>query len=208
MDDSLYEDHVRRSEIEYLAAFEEWENTLSDDDRRALRDAAAPDLDLHSRSQTGREKDVADNSSASEWPDISATLDSDGAKLAERFGLDSARGHELDQEISQRVKVLTSEVEALLLARIAAIFCESPNPKLASVALSFCAGLNCVYNLGPSIRAYAKTAGVSAAAISKLAVRWIDELGLKNTQHLRNPELREIYREAQLKRHWRKRNEV
>jgi hypothetical protein len=200
-----YDDHVRRSEIEYLTAYEEWEGALSDEDRKTLKDAAAPDLDSHSRCPTGREGDVSDSGIASEWPDIASCIDSDGERLAEQFGLARSMGCRLSEEIEKRVADKTAGTEASLLARVASIFCESPNPKLAAVALSFCAGLNNVYCLGPSMRAYAKNNGVSVAAISKLAVRWIDELGLHNTRHLRNPELREIYREAQLKKHWRKR---
>ena len=202
---STYQDHVRRSELEYLTAFEEWENTLSDEQRGMLKEAVAPDLDSHSRSPTGIVMDVADSCAASDWPDISEAVDSDADRLAEQFGIDRAQSFKLSQEIEKRVADKTAGIEAGLLARIASVFCESPNPKLAAVALSFCAGLNNVYCLGPSMRAYAKNNGVSVAAISKLACRWIDELGIQNTQHLRSPELRAVFRTAQLEKHWRKR---
>lgn len=204
-EDSTYEDHVRRSEIDYLTEFERWESGLSDQDRGILKDAAAPDLDFQSRSPTGREGDAAESSVASEWPDIASLLDSDGDRLAEKFGLDPAQGQMLTQEIDARIAVMRSSVEARILARVASVFCECPNPKLAAVALAFASGLSGTYLLGKSMREWARKNGVSVAAVSKIATRWADELGLENTQFLRPPEVRESYRDAQLQRHWRNR---
>lgn len=189
--------------MEYLLAFDEWGASLSVEGRRMLAGAAAPDLDSHSRCQTARASDASDLPEMSEWPDMAAEVDRDEDDLAEKFGMGIAQARQLAAEISARVQAKVQGIEARLLARIAANFVESPNPKLCAAGLIFAGGLDSIYGFN-SMRSWAAANNVSVAAVSKNARWWVRELGLKNTQNCRVPEVCEKYAAAQNANHWRK----
>ena len=81
--DPEYTAHVRAQELAYLLASEEWEKSVSPQERLLLG-AAAPDRNQHSRMQTGRAEDVGSSSRASDTPDGAEGLDGPDFRLFAR----------------------------------------------------------------------------------------------------------------------------
>jgi hypothetical protein len=208
MDESTYQDHVRRSDMEYLLSFEEWEKTLSDADRARLRDCAAPDLDSHSRSPTGREKDVAESGIASEWPDMELAVDRPQDQLMEMFDLTPGQAEGLVQFFQVAIDRRAQFEKARVIVKVAGAFLNAPNVKLYAAALAYASDLALTCGMG-SMRAWSASNGVTPAAVSKVAKFWRRELNLPQGHHMRSEELSETYRASQTNPekggHWRNR---
>ena len=76
------------------------------------------------------------------------------------------------------------------------------NSKLKAAGLAFASDLALVNNLG-TMQDYARTIGVSRAAVSKEAKFWQRELSLAAGSHMRDEEKCRAYSEAQKSKHWR-----
>jgi hypothetical protein len=191
--------------MEYLLAFEEWEASLSETDRRALDDAAAPDLDSHSRCPTGAAGDVADSSAASEWPEISSQVDRVEDQLKEMFGVSDEQAAGLVEFLKRAIERRAQFEKSRVIVALADVFLRQPNPRIYAGALAYASDLGVTFGMG-SMRAWSKSQGCTAAAVSKVAKFWRRKLNLPQGHHLRAEALSQTYREAQKENHWRGRD--
>lgn len=204
---SSYEDHCRRANLAYLLAYEEWENSLSPQERALLGKAAAPDIEDHrargsKREVTGALGDAAERSSASYRPDVASSIDSDAERIAEIADIPLAKARVIDVYLQQRIEEESAKREALTIVTIAGAFLRGANSKLLAGGLAFASDLALTAGLG-TMQDWARTIGVSRAAVSKVAKFWQRELGLPAGSHMRDEQKCRAYSEAQKTKHWR-----
>lgn len=198
-----YEEHRRGQEIAYLLAYEEFEQSLTPQQRAALGTASAPDLDEHSRMQTGAAADVAESSRASYTPDLSEALDGPVEDLMEKFGMSGPLARAVAAWAEMRVEREAEERKSRTIIRIAGCFLATSNAKLASAGLAYASDLAVTSGMG-SMREYAATIGVSVEAVSKSARWWRRELELPCGSHMKGEQHCQKLSEAQQHKHWRK----
>jgi hypothetical protein len=208
-DQSEYFAHVRRQELEYLLAYEEWERSLSASDRALAGKMAAPDLeDFHARSSKreslGVVGDAAERSLASYTPDLASNIDDETSILAERAGLKAWQAREIYRYIEERVERRVTEAKCNVIVRVCGVFLKAgSNVKLLVAGLAYAADLAVTNQLG-TMQDWAVRNGLSRAAVSKVAKFWQRELGLPASSHMRGEEKCQAYSEAQTQKHWRK----
>ena len=157
-DQSEYFAHVRRQELEYLLAYEEWERSLSSSDRALVGKMAAPDLeDFHARSSKreslGVVGDAAERSLASYTPDLASDIDDETSILAERAGLKAWQAREIYRYIEERVERRVTEAKCNVIVRVCGVFLKAgSNVKLLVAGLAYAADLACLLYTSPSPR--------------------------------------------------------
>ena len=201
--DAEYTAHVRAQELAYLLAYEEWEKSVSPEERLLLGAAAAPDLDQHSRMQTGRADDVASSSRASYTPDVADGLDGPVEDLMEKFGMSSSLARAIEAWSNARVEREAEERKTRTIVRIAGVFLNTSNARLSAAGLAYASDLALTSGLG-SMREYAGTIGLSVEMVSKTARWWRAELELPVGSHMKGAGHCKKLSEAQQQKHWRK----
>ena len=209
---ALYEDHAQRQNITYLLAYEEWENSLTPDNRAKLGRAASPDLEDYrahtsKRIVIGALADAAERPSASYVPDLEKEIDTDAERIAEIADIPLHKAKIISVFMQQRIEEESSRREARTIISIAGTFLKCANAKLMAAGLAFASDLAVSSGMG-TMQDWAKVIGVSRAAISKVAKFWQRELGLPTGSHMRDQEKCRAYSEAQIKKHWRKQKVV
>lgn len=207
-----YEDHAQRQNLAYLLAYEEWENSLSPEQRAVLGRAASPDLEDHRAHTSKREvigalADAAERPSASYTPSFAAACDSDAEHIAEIADIPLKKALIIAVYLRQRIEVEAESRKARIIVRIAGAFLNGANAKLLAAGLAFASDLAVSSGMG-TMQDYAKVIAVSRAAISKVAKFWQRELELPAGSHMRDPEKCRAYSEAQKAKHWRKQKVV
>jgi hypothetical protein len=200
--------HVRREELRYLCAYEEWERSLSPEDRAALKGAAAPDIEDYESHNTKREvlgiaADVADSSLAVVLPNLAQEIDGPVDELQDLFGLDGVTAAKVALWAEQRINREAEHRKARVLVRVAGAFLNASNPKLLSAGLAFASDLAVTAGLG-NMQEWASQNGVSRAAVSKVAKKWQEELELPVASHMKGAQACASYAAAQRQKHWRK----
>lgn len=193
--------------MDYLLAYEEWENSLSPRERALLGSAAAPQLEdfkAHSskRVAVGTIGDAAERSAASFEPDLAKALDGDAENLAEMAGISLGSAKAIFRNMAIRVEREAARREATAIATIAAAFLKGTNSKLLAAGLAYASDLSLTNGLG-TMQEWALQNGVSRAAVSKVAKFWQRELGLPAGSHMRDEQKCRAYSEAQKAKHWR-----
>lgn len=205
--DGAYEDHVAQEKSKYLLAYEEWENSLTPQEREMLGDAAAPELeddDSSKRMVTGVLGDVAERPSVSYTPDFAAAVDQEPELIAELATISLRASRIVHTYMLERIEREAARRESRVITVIAGTFLRSQsNAKLLSAGLAFAAGLAASSGMG-TMQDWAMQNGVSRAAVSKLAVFWRRLLGLPAGPHMREDSKCRAYSEAQKQKHWRK----
>jgi hypothetical protein len=211
MDDSTsefsdYDAHVVRQNTLYALAYEEFESSLTPEERSALGKSATPDIEdcraLPTRKVLiGITKDAAESSLASYRPDIATDIDSVQDELLE-LGLPKNVIEALAKWHKERVEREAEASKASLIVKFAGIFLLKSNVRLYAAGLAYAADLAVVYGMG-SMDSWAKTHALSRQAVSKVANFWRRELELPGGSHMRDDKTREAYRDAQINNHWR-----
>jgi hypothetical protein len=204
---SDYDAHVLRQNTAYAVAFEEFEASLTPEQRISLGRNGAPDIEDNRAVPTRRvfigiTKDAADSYLASETPDIAAGIDTIKDEMAE-LGIPKEVIDRFAKWHEARVMKESESSKASLVVKFAGIFLHSSNVRLHAAALAYSADLALVYGMG-SMDSWAKQHGLSRQAVSKVANFWRRELGLPGGSHMRDDKTREAYKNAQLNNHWRK----
>jgi len=106
---ALYEDHAQRQNITYLLAYEEWENSLTPDNRAKLGRAASPDLEDYrahtsKRIVIGALADAAERPSASYVPDLEKEIDTDAERIAHYWVVSSMEKDDQTKWLEKAVK--------------------------------------------------------------------------------------------------------
>ena len=202
-----YFDHVRREELRYLGEFEEWERSLSPADRARLGRAASPDLEDHrslgtKRIVLGIDRDAAESSAAcSDW----CFEDSPAAIWQEEFPeLDKAGADRLTALFEKRLEEESARRRAEALMAIVSVFLNACNLRLQAGALAFAVGLPNIQGFS-TMSEWADAHGVSRQALSKTCKKWQRDLELPPGMYGREEAMCNRYKEAQLRDHWRKR---
>ena len=205
--EGTYVDHVRREETAYLVEFEQFERTLSAEDRARLNGAAAPDLEDHyahssKRVFVGLDRDAADSYAAAEWS--SPILDRPQDEWREAFPvLSEEDADRLEDMVLARVERDGEEKRAADLLGLIAVFLDAENLRMQAAALAFAAGLPSV-NGFHSMADWAAAHGITRAAVSKVAKVWQRRLNLPPGPHLKDEDSCKKYSEAQSHSHWRR----
>jgi hypothetical protein len=131
---------VARERTAYLLAFEEFESSLSAQDRAALGRAAAPELEDHKAHSTkrvvlGAIGDAAERSAASYLPDLAGALDGDAECLAERAGISLTQAEVIYAYMREKIERESAAREAAAIVTIAAAFLKGANAKLLAAGL-------------------------------------------------------------------------
>jgi len=198
-----YKAHVRSQELAYLLAYEEWEKSVSPQDRALLGAAAAPDLDQNSRMKTGVTDDAASSSRASYTQDMAAALDGPVEELMEKFGMNRSVAVAVDAWASSRVERESEERKARAIVRVAGVFLNTSNARLSAAGLAYASDLALTSGLG-SMREYAASIGLSVEMVSKTSRWWRKELELPVGSHMKGDAHCKRLSEAQQHKHWRK----
>ena len=209
---ALYEDHAQRSNLAYLLAYEEWENSLTPELRTKLGSAASPDLEDHRAHNSKREvigalADAAERSSASYSQDYATEIDSEEERIAELADIPLSKAKIICVYMQQRIEQEAAKRESKAIVTIAAAFLNATNSKLLAGGLAFASDLALTAGLG-TMQDWARKIAVSRAAVSKVAKWWQRQLGLPTGSHMRDPEKCRAYSEAQKQKHWRKQKVV
>lgn len=208
-EESTYESHVARMNMEYTLEYDSFERSLTPEQRALLGSSAVPDLpSFQVRGKSRREvigisRDAADSSSASFTQDFSAAIDSIADEIQERFlphspklAADIARWHE------ERVALESEKRKAGVIITIAGAFLGDSNVKLLCAGLAYATDLAITSGMG-TMQAWAVKTGLSKQAISKKAKWWQKSLGLPGGSHMRDEETCASYSRAQSDKHWR-----
>ena len=207
-DEGSYQDHVARERTAYLLAFEEFESSLSAQDRAALGRAAAPELEDHKAHSTkrvvlGAIGDAAERSAASYLPDLAEALDGDAECLAERAGISLTQAEVIYAYMREKIERESAAREAAAIVTIAAAFLKGANSKLLAAGLAYASDLALTNGMG-TMQEWARENSCSRAAVSKVAKVWQRKLNLPAGSHMREESKCRAYSEAQQKKHWRK----
>ena len=203
---STYWDHLRRQEMEYLLEYENFEATLTPEQRAALGRAAAPDLEDHKalgtrREVMGLERDIAESSIASEdW----VFEDSEEDQIRELCP--SLPAEEVQALVGRFEGLVDREAarrKAEVLLMLVGHFLDCKNVRLESAALAFAMGLSDVGGC-TTMHEWSQRNGVTRAAVSKQAKSWQRKLDLPEGPHMR-PESSCASYSAGQKNHWRRR---
>ena len=197
--------HRRRSEMEYLLAYEEWEARLTPEQRLKLGKAATPDIDESSRMQTGAAADVAESSMASYSVDLGGLIDGPVEELQEKFHMPGWLAVEVAKWSEARVEREAEARKARTIVKIAGVFLQASNVKTQAAGLAYACDLALTSGLG-SMREFAAALGLSVEAISRPARWWRKELGLPTGSHMKGDDHCEKLSKAQHEKHWRKKS--
>lgn len=151
--DGAYEDHLAQEKSKYLLAYEEWENSLTPQEREMPGD-------------------VAERPSVSYTPDFAAVVDQEPELIAELATISLRASRIVHTYMLERIEREAARRESRVITVIAGTFLRSQsNAKLLSAGLAFAAGLAASSGMG-TMQDWAMQNGVSRAAVSKLAVFW------------------------------------
>lgn len=206
--EGTYVEHARRSEVEYLVSFEEWERSLSPADRARLGRAAAPDLEDHramgtKRMVIGLERDAADSSAASYSVDVAGVVDGPAEQLCELAGISMEQARKVVAWADARVEREAADRKSRVVVKVAGAFLNCANAKLMAAGLAYASDLALTTGMG-TMNDYAASIAVSRQAVSKVAKFWQRELELAPGSHMRDEEKCAAYSQAQKAKHWRK----
>ncbi len=204
-----YEAHVTRMNTEYLMEYEQFEKSLSPEERRRLAGASVPELpSFQARGRGRREvigisRDAAESPVASFSEDLPGAIDAAADEIREKFlplspklALQIARWHE------ERVIQESEKRKASVIITIAAAFLGGSNVKLLAAGMAYATDLAITTGMG-TMQAWAIKTGLSKSAISKSAKWWKKALGLPGGSHMRDEETCASYSRAQQEKHWR-----
>lgn len=201
-----YERHVRRQDLAYTIAYEEFEAQLTPEERKVAGSAAAPELESHIAYGVSPVCDLGDADISSYTPDMGLACDSLVERLAEMLEDMGERPLEVAQKLVAFIGGLVdrevAKRQAHGMQRIAATFLQSSNAKLSAGGLGFAVGLDALNGIG-TMAEYAASIGVSRQAVSKVTKQWQEELSLPPSQHMRSESVCETYSEVQKTNHWR-----
>lgn len=208
--DSTYESHVTRMNMDYLVQYEEFERSLSPEERRALGAASVPELpNFQARGRGRREvigisRDAAESSAASFTEDFPGAIDVAADEIRERFlPLSPKLAREIAVWHEERLIQESEKRKAGVIITIAGAFLGGSNVKLLAAGLAYATDLAITSGMG-TMQAWAIKTGLSKQAISKSAKWWKKALGLPGGSHMRDEETCASYQRAQIDKHWRK----
>lgn len=208
-EDGSYESHVTRMNTEYLMQYEEFEKSLSPEDRRRLAGASVPELpSFQARGRGRREvigisRDAAESSAASFTHDFSGDIDSATDEIREKFlPLSPKLAREIALWHEERLIQESEKRKAGVIITIAGAFLGGSNVKLLAAGLAYATDLAITSGMG-TMQAWAVKTGLSKQAISKSAKWWKKALGLPGGSHMRDEETCASYSRAQIDNHWR-----
>jgi hypothetical protein len=207
--ESTYDSHVTRMNMDYLMQYEEFERSLTPEQRRALGSASVPELpNFQSRGRGRREvigisRDAAESSMASFTEDFPGAIDSAADEIRERFlPLSPKLAREIAVWHEERLIRESEKRKAGVIITIAGAFLGRSNVKLLAAGLAYATDLAITSGMG-TMRAWALKTGLSKQAISKSAKWWKKALGLPGGSHMRDEETCASYSRAQSDKHWR-----
>ena len=198
-----YIDHVKRQNLVYLIAYEEFEKNLSPEERQIAGLAAAPLLENPVAHGISPICDLSESAVSVTPVDMAQACDTLEEVLAEQFDVPIEVARRIARWHTSVVERESDERKATVIARIAGTFLSTGNAKLTSAGLAYAVGLDALNGLG-SMAEYAAKIGVSRQAVSKVAKQWQQELSLPASVHMRDDEACETYSEVQTTNHWRK----
>jgi hypothetical protein len=198
-----YLEHVRQQNLKYLIAYEEFESSLTPEQREILGGAAAPLLETTVTHGMSPICDLAESAVEPHVYSMATACDTMEDILAEQFDVSLDIARRIAHWHTSVVERESDERKAAVIARIAGTFLNASNAKLSSAGLAYAVGLDSLNGLG-TMAEYAATIGVSRQAVSKVAKQWQAELGLPNSAHMRTEDACQTYSEVQTKNHWRK----
>lgn len=208
-EDGSYESHVTRMNTEYLMQYEEFEKSLSPEERRRLAGASVPELpSFQARGRGRREvigisRDAAESSAASFTHDFSEDIDSAADEIREKFlPLSPKLAREIALWHEERLIQESEKRKAGVIITIAGAFLGGSNVKLLAAGLAYATDLAITSGMG-TMQAWAVKTGLSKQAISKSAKWWKKALGLPGGSHMRDEETCASYSRAQIDNHWR-----
>lgn len=198
-----YLEHVKRQNLVYLIAYEEFERSLTPEDRRMAGMAAAPLLETSVTHGMSPICDLSESAVETHPVNMAQACDKLEEILAEQFDVPLETARRIARWHTSVVERESDERKAAVIARIAGTFLSAGNAKLTSAGLAYAAGLDALNGLG-TMAEYAATIGVSRQAVSKVAKQWQAELSLPASVHMRDEEACETYAAVQTTNHWRK----
>lgn len=208
--DSTYESHVTRMNMDYLVQYEEFERSLTPEQRRSLGSASVPELpNFQARGRGRREvigisRDAAESSLASFSEDFPGAIDTAADEIRERFlPLSPKIAREIAIWHEERLIRESEKRKASVIMTIAGEFLGRSNAKLLAAGLAYATDLAITSGMG-TMQAWALQTGLSKQAISKSAKWWKKALGLPGGSHMRDEETCASYQRAQIDKHWRK----
>lgn len=207
--DGSYESHVTRMNMDYLMQYEEFERSLSPEDRRKLGNASVPDLpSFQARGRGRREvigisRDAAESSAASFTEDLPEAIDVAADEIREKFlPLSPKIARAIAAWHEDRLIQESEKRKAGVIILIAGAFLGGSNVKLLAAGLAYATDLAITSGMG-TMQAWAIKTGLSKQAISKSAKWWKKTLGLPGGSHMRDDETCASYSRAQIDNHWR-----
>jgi hypothetical protein len=203
---SDYFDHVEREESAYLDTFEKFYAGLTPAQRKQLADGGIHGALLNLSSTAELEQDAADTPAASYSRHPGLSLDRLSQQLAEKFGLEHSLAVLLASYMMRTIDEFSISYKAELFGVVCGEILNATNVKISVAGLAFASNLASLNSLQiKSQRAFAKTAMISPAAVSKSTKRWQSLLHLPHSPHMKNPESCENYSKVQKSdRHWRR----
>lgn len=220
---STYQDHVDRSNSQYIAEFDTWWNGLEPEVRRRLENnginggVKAIRASLTASCTAELDHDAADTPAASYdhteeasgWGgvhsvDFAERVDRLSDHLIEKFRLNQQTAHALAMFVTQTIENESVSYKAWLFARVCGEILNAKNVKLTVAGLAFASNLAALNNIG-SMRKFGRVIHVSHEAVSKVKRRWQKILELPDSPHSKDPEARAKYSAVQSSdRHWRR----
>jgi len=207
--DGSYDSHVPRMNTDYLVQYEEFERSLSPEDRRKLGAASVPDLPTFQARGRGRRevigisRDAAESSAASFTEDLPGAIDAVADEIREKFlPLSPNLARQIAEWHEQRLIHESEKRKAGVIITIAGAFLGGSNVKLLAAGLAYATDLAITSGMG-NMQAWAIKTGLSKQAISKSAKWWKKSLGLPGGSHMRDEETCASYSRAQIDNHWR-----
>jgi hypothetical protein len=214
---SSYQDHVDRSNSQYVAEFDTWWEGLPPETRRLMGRRGIKGAVVNFSCSAERNRDAADTPAASYnhdeessgWGglhhvDFAERVDKLSDQLMEKFGFPLEIAELLAVFMVQTIEQQSIAYKAWLFGKVCGEVLNAKNVKLSVAGLAFASNLAALNGI-PSIRAFAKQNHVSPEAVSKVKRKWQKDLLLPDSPHSKDAQARAAYSEVQSSdRHWRK----
>ncbi len=163
---SSYEDHVERSNAEYVAEFETFWGRLTPLQRKECKARGIEGPIINFSCTAEMDHDAADTPAASYRQDLAAELDELSDQLIEKFGLPAGSAVNLASFVIHMIETKSISYKAWLFGKVCGEILNAKNTKLCVAGLAFASNLASLNGIS-SIRQYARIIHVSPEAVSK-----------------------------------------
>lgn len=204
---SDYDIRRQRADHDYATAYAEWVATLTPAQRHdlMLKGVEACELGRMAPVKTDDRRgsgDAPELPEASYVPDIAGGVEGEAGELADLLAINVATAKRVLAWHRKRVENEAQAYRAFLFQRLIAGFLMPGNLRVRAGALAFAADLAALNGMS-TIRAFAKSIGMSPFGVSKVVTYWRELLDLPANRHSKTREARAAYSRAQHEKHWR-----